>query len=289
MKRPISAVIRTYNEAEYIGRLIQTLRNQSDYGGQLELIAVDSGSTDHTLDILKSLNLNVLTISEAEFNYSKALNLGIEHTKGRLIVILSAHAIPRKGNWLAGMVEIFEDETVAGAYCRQIPRPDADPIEVKRIGKAFPENSMTFSNNASIENMNFSNAASCIRRSLWEKHPFVIMPAAEDREWSKWAVRNGYKIVYNSKACVYHSHNEPSRKTAQRIIELERSADIRRQPAKRPAMLTLKKSIGWLMRDTKTIFCSNCSGYKRIKYLMQCLQRSFWYIVDFRRGKNAAK
>ncbi|HUV41740.1 MAG TPA: glycosyltransferase [Sedimentisphaerales bacterium] len=289
MNRPISAVIRTYNEAEYIGRLIQTLRAQTDYGKHLEIITVDSGSTDDTVDILKNNDIDVLTISRAEFNYSKALNLGIEHSKGYLIVILSAHAIPCEEKWLAGMAETFEDQTTAGAYCRQIPWPQADPIEVKRITKMFPEDSMTFSNNTPLGNMNFSNAASCIRRRIWEKHPFAILPAAEDREWSKWAVRNGYKIVYDSKLRAYHSHTEPSRKTAQRIIEIERSADVPKHPAKTSAMVTLKKSIGWFRRDMKTILCSNCSVPMTIKYSMQCLQRSFWYVVDFHRGKNAAK
>jgi len=282
MKKSISAVIRTYNEAEYIGRLIQTLRAQSQYGQKLEIIVVDSGSTDSTIEILKKHNIKIISITREEFNYSKALNLGIEHSNGELIIILSAHAVPCENNWIEKMVKDFEDENVAGVYCRQVPWPQADPIEALRIEGTFGENSKIFSGGEFSEAMKFSNAASGIRRSVWEKHRFLTMPAAEDREWAKWAVRNGYKIIYDTEFKVNHSHNESSRKAAQRVIALEKAGDIKNK-MRRNSLLTVKQSAGWFIRDIRQIFSTNYTRGKKIKHTLQCLARSFWYILDFNR------
>lgn len=282
VKKSVSVVIRTYNEAEHIGQLIQTLRAQSEYSQNLETIIVDSGSTDSTIDIIKNYNIKPISITRKEFNYSKALNLGIKHGNGELIIILSAHAIPCKNDWLRKMVQNFEDENVAGVYCRQVPWPDANLIEVLRVEKTFDEKSKIFSSNEFSGAMKFSNAASCIRRSVWEKHPFVTMPAAEDREWSKWAVEHGYKIIYDAESKVYHCHNESCRKAAQRVIELEKSTDIK-NGRRRSVFLTIKQSMGWLIRDIRQVFSSTYSKDKRVKHSIECIARSFWFILDFNR------
>lgn len=281
MNRSISTVIRTYNEAEFIGRLIQSLRNQQGCGLDLEIVVVDSGSVDTTLDILKNLNVKVIKIAKSEFNYSKALNLGIDQINGELIVILSAHSIPFTSHWLEKMVRHFEDENTAGVYCRQIPRPDTNLLESMRIEKTFGEDSKVFISD-NYEFPTFSNAASCVRRRAWERHKFINLAAAEDREWSKWAIENGYRIIYDAEAKVYHCHNESCRKAAQRVIDLEKAADVRNK-RKRNIPLTMKQSVGWLVRDVKQIRHSNCSKDKTIKYSLECLARSFWYVMDFNR------
>ncbi len=282
MAGQISVVIRTYNEAGFIGRLIEKLRVQEQYGEDLEIVVVDSGSTDFTTDILKKHDVKLISITQKEFNYSKALNLGIEGSECELVVILSAHSIPCSNDWLMKMAQHFQDEDVAGVYCRQKPWPDAGAGEVLRIEKTFGACSRIFSKDIPGGAMRFSNAASCVRRSVWRKHPFVMLPAAEDREWSEWAIANGYKIIYDSEAEVYHSHSESCRKATQRVIEMEKTADIRNN-RKRNLLLTTKQSIGWCLRDIKKTLSSECSRGRRIKSATECIARSFWYVLDFNR------
>lgn len=282
-KKTVSAIVRTYNEGEYIGRLIDSLGCQTVNGdNDLEIIVVDSGSTDSTLEILEEKQVRTIKIKQEEFNYSKALNLGIEHSSGEFLVILSAHSIPCKSDWLERMLGHFEDEKVAGVYCRQVPWPDASPIEVLRIARTFGKESRIFSGSESVESIKFSNAASCIRRGLWHRHRFVILPAAEDMEWSKWALHQGYKIIYDPTARIYHSHNESCRKAAQRVIEVEKAVDIE-CPLRRNMFLTIKQSAGWLIRDVDQIFFSNYCKQKKIRHLLESLAKSFWYVLDFNR------
>jgi rhamnosyltransferase len=279
MRKTISCIIRTYNEADWIGKLIASLRAQQNVNTPLEIVVVDSGSTDGTTLIVKNLGVKLIEISKSEFNYSKALNLGIENSTGNLMVILSAHAIPRQNDWLKKIISHFEDENVAGVYCRQIPWPDADLFEVLRLEKTFGEKTRSFSRETSNISMTFSNAASCIRRSFWEKHPF-IMPAAEDYEWMQWAIENGYIIVYEAEAQVYHSHNETCRKLAQRLIQLEKASDISLS-RRRNFFLTIRQTSSLLLRGLFTVYSSKRFIGNRVRYSAKCFLRSFWYLVDF--------
>ncbi len=285
MEKEVSVVVRTYNEARHIGRLIETLRSQIKYGNNLEIIVVDNGSTDSTVDIVRKHNVSVINISRDDFNYSKALNVGIEKTCGELIIIISAHAIPFGNDWLLKIVRHFEEQDVAGVYCRQMPWPDADATEVLRIERTFGTESKTFGASVSDESMHFSNAASCIRGSVWKKHRFVVLPASEDAEWALWAIDNGYSIVYEAGAVVYHSHNESYRSTAKRVIELEKAADFRLS-RKRNFLLITKQAAGWFVRDLAQVFSSQHFKGKRIKYFARSLACCFWYVADFNRNNQ---
>ena len=162
----ISVIIRTFNEERHVGLLLDMLKSQVYDHNQLEIIVVDSGSTDSTLEIVSQHKVRLIQLSKESFTYSKALNLGVENSTGEYIVILSAHAIPTDVNWLKGLISHFSDERVAGVYCRQVPWPDAPWDEKLRLEKTFPLHSHCFTAAGGLQGLHFSNAASCIRRQL---------------------------------------------------------------------------------------------------------------------------
>ncbi|MDO8301776.1 MAG: glycosyltransferase family 2 protein [Sedimentisphaerales bacterium] len=281
MTRNVSCIIRTYNEADFVGVLIKKLNAQATAAGvDLEIVVVDSGSTDPTPQIAKELGAQVIEIPREEFNYSTSLNLGIEKSCGDFVLIVSAHILPIEDNWLAAMLAGFSNENVAGVYCRQAPWPEADWREVVRLEKQFSADPIRFAKGSSLENLCFSNAASCIRRSVWQRHPFVVMPAAEDREWACWAIRNDYIIAYESKASVYHSHQEPPRQAARRHIDIEKATDLR-LGRKRTFLFTLKQACGLGLREIRLIFILGCCHNKRVNSCRETLAKAFWYAVDF--------
>src|SRR3954447_21842731 len=110
-----SIVIRTKDEAASIGRLLDILRGQT-IAERLELIVVDSGSTDGTLEIVRDRGVEPLEIPPASFTCGGALNTGGEAADGPLIVALSAHAFPPDERWAERMVAAFDDERVAAAW-----------------------------------------------------------------------------------------------------------------------------------------------------------------------------
>jgi rhamnosyltransferase len=279
MSERISIVIRTLNESVFIGRLFDALDSQVGLRQERELIVIDSGSTDDTLGIARSRGARLIEIPKSSFDYSKALNLGIARASGGLIVILSAHSIPCSSDWLARVLRHFDDPAVAGVFSRQIPWPGACWREVSRISRMFDVSAETYEPGSEQRSIPFSNAASCIRRSLWERRPFNL-PAAEDIEWATWAVSAGYKIVYEADVAVYHSHNETPRQAARRLIDLEKAADLRLSRRRR-LLLTAKQSIGALCRDALEIRSYQPRILARFPLLWESLLRSFWFVRDF--------
>jgi rhamnosyltransferase len=283
MNNTISCVIRTFNEAASIRNLILSIRSQKNLSTKPEIIVVDSGSTDSTTKILKTLGVTLIEIEKREFSYSTALNLGIKRSSGNFIVILSAHAMPCQDTWLQKMVSHFEDEKVAGVYCKQIPWPNAGWWEILRIENTFGKNSVRFSPGSEPfqYNLHFSNVTSCVRRDVWSRHPFV-MSAAEDHEWAGWAIENGYTIIYEAEVAVYHSHVDTHRQAAQRIIQLEKSADIQLS-RNRTFLFTMRQAIGMISRDIRKVFAYSHHKESKLKLCLQVLCRGFWYLVDFSR------
>src|SRR4051794_27765199 len=178
----VGVVIRTLDESELIARCLETLEAQ--HGGfDVDVVVVDSGSTDATVEIAQAHGARVVHMAPEDFDYSAALRVGIEDARGDLLVLLSAHAIPLDAHWLERMTAPFADPRVAGVTCNQVAWPSAPWWELVRVSRAFGAERREYTR-ADADDIVFSNAASCIRRDVWEEHPFTL-PAAEDLDWAQ--------------------------------------------------------------------------------------------------------
>jgi GT2 family glycosyltransferase len=273
----VSVVIRTLNEAALLGRCLGTLRSQPG-GDDLDIVVVDSGSQDSTVDIAGRFSARILEISRESFDYSRALNMGIDAAHGELIVMLSAHAIPREPDWLQRMVAPFGDQSIAGIGCRQIPWPDADWSEVRRLAREFPDVPKLFTQ-ANVETMVFSNAASCIRRALWERFPFAL-PIAEDRHWARQVIDAGWTIVYEPSISVYHSHNDSAAQQARRLIQYFGADDIV-NGTRRTFPLTAWQGAGLFYRDLRAITTLEEPTMKKLRYALTSLHVASRFVSEF--------
>ena len=200
-----SIVIRSYNEEKHIGRLLDGIVQQNIQ--DLEIILVDSGSTDATTIIAASYPVIILHIQPKEFTFGRSLNRGIAQAKGEFIVIASAHVYPVYHDWLEKLLSPFNDPKVALTYGKQRGDATTKFSEHQIFIQWFPDQSQSrqahpFCNNA--------NAA--IRRSLWELHAYdESLTGLEDLEWAHWAMDQDFAISYISEAEVIHVHNETPR------------------------------------------------------------------------------
>lgn len=204
----ISIVIRTKDEAESIGKTLQRVRDQ-EFSGNYEIIIVDSGSADGTLDIVREYDVRLIQIPEREFTYGRSLNIGASHGKGRYVVNLSAHALPRDEKWLTHLITGFEGYEVAGVYGRQLSIGQLNPFEALQNELFFGETKVTFSvkNGKMLKQIRFSNGNCAIRKDVWESFKFnEQVPYAEDILWQAEVVEAGFSIVYIPDATVYHTH-----------------------------------------------------------------------------------
>ena len=102
-----SIIIRALNEAKYLERLLVGIREQNHL--DWEIILVDSGSIDGTLEIAQRYGAGIHHIPQKEFTFGRSLNLGCRAAEGRYLVLVSAHTYPSNNNWLTNLLEPFED------------------------------------------------------------------------------------------------------------------------------------------------------------------------------------
>jgi glycosyltransferase involved in cell wall biosynthesis len=201
----VSIVIRAYNEERYLKRLLEGINQQTVK--DVEIILVDSGSTDGTIAIAESFGAKIVHIPSVEFTFGRSLNFGVREATREFIVIASAHVYPVYPDWLETMLRPFQDESVALAYGKQCGYEGSKYSEHQIFQQWYPDASSMDQATAFCNN---ANAA--IRKSLWEQHPYdETLTGLEDLEWGKWAKGQGYKIAYVAEAEIVHIHNETPR------------------------------------------------------------------------------
>jgi len=217
-----SIIIPTKNGIAHLEKVLQTIYMQA-YDQPFEVIVIDSGSIDGTLDIVRRYPVKLIEIRPEDFGHGKTRNLGAELAKGDYLVFLTQDAIPATERWLFNLTANLERPEVAGVYGRQIPREGTNPMERFFLNTHYPPHRMVKSGKqgkTDITTIFFSNVNSVIRREVFERYPFsedLIM--SEDQEWAKRVLLAGYDIVYDPEAAVYHSHNYSLRAVFQRYFD----------------------------------------------------------------------
>lgn len=216
----VSIVIPVKNGQRYLDSVLKAVFSQ-EIDSKFEVIIIDSGSTDKTLDIVKQYPLRYFQIEEDKFNHGLTRNFGISKAQGKYIVLMTQDAIPYDNHWMRKLVDnLKRNQSIAGVYSRQIPHKDSCPLAQIRTDRFFTSNKVRIENQIDkIEDYNklspqekhrfcnFDDVSSCIRKDVWNKIPFPDTDFAEDLVWAKQVLEAGYKIVYEPDSIVYHSHN----------------------------------------------------------------------------------
>lgn len=201
--RPLcSIIIRCYNEDKYIGRLLSGILHQTIK--DVEIILVDSGSTDATLFIASHFPTNIVYIFPEDFSFGRALNLGCQKARGKYLVFISAHCWPVYNDWLENLLVPFKDPEIALVYGKQRGNESSKFSENQIFKSWFPD----------VSNLKqkhpFCNNANCaIRKDLWENIKYnEEITGLEDLDWGKKALNLGYFVAYSAEAQIIHVHDE---------------------------------------------------------------------------------
>lgn len=198
----VSIIIRCFNEVSHIGKLLVGLENQ-DYPS-IEVIIVDSGSNDGTVEVCQKFNTKIISILPEDFSFGYAINKGCEAASGEILLFASAHVFPVYTNWISLMVKPFEQKRVALTYGSQIGNELTKFSEHMIFSKWFPEKSVKRQNHP------FCNNANCaIRKDLWLGQRYdEQLTGLEDLDWANKILKKGYHISYQSDAKIVHVHEE---------------------------------------------------------------------------------
>jgi rhamnosyltransferase len=195
-----AVVLRTLNEAEGLREVLPALRTQRPEPPRV--IAVDSGSTDDTLDVLREFDIEVIELAPEQFSYGRAINVGFERVAEPFAALLSAHAVPRSRYWLADLLAPMENDpsivAVSGAINGQIPYlPGARGDVILDSAGQFRAN----------PNAGLVNANAAIRMSAWRERRFnEQMAGCEDKEWMVRSLEAGDRICLTTGGDVRHVH-----------------------------------------------------------------------------------
>ena len=198
-----SIIIRTLNEDKYLKDLLTSIHSQTYKN--FEIINVDSGSKDETLNIADRFNCKIISISPEDFTFGYALNKGIEVSSGKFTVIISAHTMPKNEFWLENLIKPFQDPKVAMVFGKQEGGFDSNIGELKDLQRKYTN----IKKELTTKNIFANNANSAIQKKLWCNYKFnEILTAQEDIDWAKHWLEKGYRVIYEPKSSIYHYHNE---------------------------------------------------------------------------------
>ena len=200
----VSVIMRSFNEAWAIGDTIRQVHSQN-YAGEIELIVIDSGSRDGSIEIIRNAKpAELIEIPLGTYVPGVVLNQGGRLASHEWLVFLNADATPVGPNWLSELLAAcLENPKLGAAFSRQIPRPDCRAVFAHDYERCFGPNR---------ESKNwghfFSMVSCATRRSVLDEHPIrEDLQYAEDDEWTRRLSSAGYQIVYAGSSVAMHSHN----------------------------------------------------------------------------------
>lgn len=208
MQPDISIVIRAYNEAGPLQRLLSNLAEQEYPTSKMELVVVDNGSTDETATVAKKAGAKMVHLPQENFSYPKSSNLGVAASTAPIAALISAHCLPVSNQWIQGAICHFSNPEIAGVYGSCKAFPDA-PFAEKWL---YTDLEKATKNAYTVDKMGpgvFATVSAALRRTLWEQRPFneAYGQGGEDQDWGRWALSQGYQLMYEPDLNVYHSHN----------------------------------------------------------------------------------
>ncbi len=282
----IACIIPTYNGEAQLLRLLDSLSLQSTI---LDILIVDSGSTDGTQEILKARVGSFKIIASSEFNHGGTRQFMVEqHPYYDFFVFMTQDAYLVESDSIARIIEPFQDPEV-GAICgRQLPHIDATPIAQHARIFNYPEEVQVKTvddiRRFGIKTAFMSNSFSAYRALALQavggfpKH--VIF--AEDMYVAAKMLLAGWKVAYAGNAICSHSHNYTIRQ------EFMRYFDMGVFHAREPWIRHYFGDTGDEgLRFLKSEF--NFLGLRRLNWLISASLRNAAKFLGYKLGTNEAK
>ena len=215
----VSVVIPTKNGGEDFRRVLATIANQKGFR-RVEIIVVDSGSTDKTVELAEQFGSKIVKILPEEFSHSYARNLGASYASGEYLLFTVQDALPPSDSWLYELFSVIKSNDVVAVSCAEFPWESADLfyraiswnhyrfLEVDREDRimryAGSEDHLSLRKNGQL-----SDLACLISKDVFTKYKYKT-DYGEDLDLGLRLIKDGYEIAFLSSTRIIHSHNRPA-------------------------------------------------------------------------------
>ena len=226
-----SVVIPTLNGGKLLLQVVDAVLKQKA-PWSFDLLIIDSGSTDGSIEQLQAKGVRIHSIPKSEFSHGGTRNLGVTLSSGEYVAFLTQDALPADDNWLFSLVSTLDYEPeAAGAFGQHLPYPEASAFVKRDLSNHFKHLSqypLYLDKNTDLKRFNtgesawrqvlhfYSDNNSCLRRSVWQQIPYPVIEYGEDQVWADLIIKAGYKKAYAINALVFHSHDYNEQETFER-------------------------------------------------------------------------
>ncbi|BDU11228.1 hypothetical protein AINA4_11490 [Aurantimicrobium sp. INA4] len=225
--------IPTFNGEKYLDQLLNSVEKQN-FAGTFEILIIDSGSSDATLDIIAAHPaVRLVEIPGSEFGHGKTRNLAAKLARGTNIAYLSHDAIPTDSDWLTNITAPLDPAGLncVGVVGKHIARSNCSPLlkyEIEGVFRACGSDGETTIIDGSLKKTHeltpgelfYSDVNSATRRDfLLNVIAYRDVNYSEDMAFAQDLLEAGYRKAYAAQAIVEHSNDVTFSEYGKRIFD----------------------------------------------------------------------
>lgn len=214
----VSVIIPTLNAGPAFARTLDAIQAQEEVGG-IEIVVVDSGSSDETVGLARAAGAKVVQIPPDQFSHGATRDRMAEMSSGEILLLTVQDAVMAGRHVIRDLVRSLRaDPALAAVSGRQVPSADSDlfgafmalDYQYQVASRRDDQESTWVQTLTAAERRalcSVDNVCAAIRRSAWEVLRFRDVDFAEDLDFGLRAVEQGWKTQTCPSAVVVHSHN----------------------------------------------------------------------------------
>lgn len=236
--KSVTVAVPVLNGGERFRELLKAVASQRNVANvELEILIVDSGSTDGSVEAAREAGARVIEIDKSTFQHGRTRNMAVDQAKGEVVALLTDDAVPASDIWLDSIVEAFgQADDVALVFGPQLAIPEhphfvrreiqdhfggfageGGGTDLKRIAPG-PEGRAAYEADQGTYAF-FSDANGALAKWAWADHPYREVPYAEDQLIGREMLEAGFAKVFHPDAAVIHSHSYGGIETLKRFFD----------------------------------------------------------------------